>query len=74
MMAAKRFCNLVGTSGTGPRPVDRSAKPEALQCGPWLKKTWLRPGQRDEWVPKVLQVTGKPLGPEAFVEAVRRET
>ncbi|MGA7923825.1 MAG: hypothetical protein WCA77_07605 [Thermoplasmata archaeon] len=44
------------------------------RLGPWLKKTWLRPGQRDEWVPKVLQVTGKPLGPEAFVEAIRRET
>ena len=42
--------------------------------GPWLKETWLRPGQRDEWVPKVLEVTGKPLGPQAFVEAVRRET
>ena len=42
--------------------------------GPWLKETWLRPGQRDEWVPKVLEVTGKPLGPEAFVDAVRRET
>jgi hypothetical protein len=42
--------------------------------GPWLKKTWLRPGQRDEWIPKVLEVTGKPLGPEAFVAAVRRET
>ena len=42
--------------------------------GPWLKETWLGPGQRDEWVPKVLEVTGRPLGAEAFVDAVRRET
>ena len=41
--------------------------------GPWLKRTWLRPGQRDDWVPKVRKVTGKPLGPAAFVTTARQE-
>ena len=42
--------------------------------GRWLKETWLRPGQRDEWVPKVERVTGTSLNPSSYVEMVRRET
>lgn len=44
------------------------------RLGPWLKRTWFRPGQRDDWVEKTRRVTGKPLGPEAFVRAVRQAT
>jgi hypothetical protein len=42
--------------------------------GRWLRETWLRRGQHDEWVPKVREVTGSPLGSDAFMETIRRET
>jgi hypothetical protein len=42
--------------------------------GRWLRETWLARGQREEWVPRVRDVTGRRLGPEALMDSLRRET
>lgn len=44
------------------------------EFGRWLKTTWLRPGNRDAWVPKVERVSGMALNPARYVERMQRET
>jgi len=37
------------------------------RLGPWLTRTWFRPGARYDWLPRVREVTGRPLsGREAL--------
>ncbi|MCI4361006.1 MAG: hypothetical protein L3J91_04825, partial [Thermoplasmata archaeon] len=35
--------------------------------GPWLTRTWLRPGTRYDWMSRVEEVTGQRLGPRALL-------
>jgi peptidyl-dipeptidase A len=42
------------------------------RVGPWLTENWFAPGAEYDWVPRVRQVTGRPFGPQAFLDYVRR--
>ena len=39
--------------------------------GPWLETNWFAPGGLYDWIPRVQDVTGRPLGVQAFQESVR---
>ncbi len=36
------------------------------KVGPWLTRNWMAPGSLVEWLPRLRELTGRPLGAEAF--------
>jgi len=43
------------------------------KVGPWLRREWMAPGSRFDWVPRVREVTGDSFGAAAFAAAARSE-
>jgi peptidyl-dipeptidase A len=39
--------------------------------GPWLEENWFESGAQYDWIPHVLEVTGRSFGVQAFQESVR---
>jgi hypothetical protein len=57
--------------GALPRDATRALWPNR-RAGPWLVDRWFRHGSTYDWVPRVLEVTGRPLDARAFSASVRR--
>jgi hypothetical protein len=57
--------------GALPRAANGALWPNR-RAGPWLADRWFRAGSAYDWIGRVRDVTGRPFGPEAFAESVRR--